>query len=223
MQFVEVMKELEKLGTAQNRKVYARHGVGEQMFGVSYANQGKLQKKLKTDHALALQLWDSGIHDARVLATMIADPAALTSRVLDEWSKALDNYVLTDAFSKMAGQSQYAEQKMRKWIKSKDEWIGTAGWTLVSLLAMRDDKSNNGFLEELVPMIEAKIHQSKNRVRYAMNNALIAIGMRSAKLEKLAIAAAKRIGTVEVDHGETNCKTPEAVAYIKRARARQKR
>lgn len=80
----------------------------------------------------------------------------------------------------------------------------------------------NGFFEELVPMIEAKIHQSKNHARYAMSNALIAIGMRSAKLEKLAITAAKRIGTVEVDHGETNCKTPEAVAYIKRARARLK-
>ena len=72
-----VMADLEAAGTAQNRKVYARHGAAEPMFGVSYAELGRIAKRIKTDHALARQLWDSGNHDARVLALRVADPAAL--------------------------------------------------------------------------------------------------------------------------------------------------
>ncbi|HBY07660.1 MAG TPA: DNA alkylation repair protein, partial [Chloroflexi bacterium] len=72
MNFDETMQALETMGTAQNRKIYARHGVGENMFGVSVANLKTLKKQIKKDHTLALQLWSSGNHDARYLATMIA-------------------------------------------------------------------------------------------------------------------------------------------------------
>jgi 3-methyladenine DNA glycosylase AlkD len=75
-----VLKQLEGHGTAQNRKVYARHGAREPMFGVSYANLESMVKQFRTDHEPALALWDTGNHDARVLATMIADPARWTPR-----------------------------------------------------------------------------------------------------------------------------------------------
>ena len=83
MTLAEVLVELETLGTAQNRKTYARHGVTGEAFGVSYANLGKLRKKIKRDHELAQGLWDSGNHDARVLATLVAEPAARAARDLD--------------------------------------------------------------------------------------------------------------------------------------------
>ena len=70
----EILAELESLGSEQARKTYRRHGVGENQFGVSYSALGKLKKRIKTDHELALKLWESGNHDARILATMIADP-----------------------------------------------------------------------------------------------------------------------------------------------------
>src|SRR3990172_1099061 len=98
MNAAEVLAELNKMGTEQNRKVYARHGVGPNMYGVSYANLGALKKKIKVDHGLALDLWASGNHDARVLATMIADPKQADDELLDGWVRDLDNYVLTDAF-----------------------------------------------------------------------------------------------------------------------------
>ena len=75
--FSAVMAQLAAAGTAQNRKVYARHGAAEPMFGVSYAELGRIAKPIKTNHALAVELWDSGNHDARVLALRVADPAAL--------------------------------------------------------------------------------------------------------------------------------------------------
>ncbi|HEX7343423.1 MAG TPA: DNA alkylation repair protein, partial [bacterium] len=77
--------------------------------------------------------------------------------------------------------------------------------------------------EKFLTIIEREIHRSKNRVREAMNGALIAIGMRNEKLQKQAIAAARRIGKVVVDHGETGCKTPDAEAYILKAAARSKK
>ena len=74
LEFETVIQELEELGTEQNRKIYRRHGVREDLFGVSFGNIRKLQKKIKTDHSLARELWATGNHDARILATMVADP-----------------------------------------------------------------------------------------------------------------------------------------------------
>jgi 3-methyladenine DNA glycosylase AlkD len=209
-----VLKELESLGTAQTRKIYARHGVTGPMFGVSYKHQGLLAKKLKTNHALALQLWNSGNHDARVLATMVADAARLDGATAERWVNDLSNYVLSDGVAKLVGRSRVARAKAEKWIESKKEWIGTAGWIVVSHLAMSAPPADDAFFAELVPRIQRDIHAAANRTRYSMNNALIAIGVRGAKLQKAALAAAKKIGKVEVDHGETGCKTPDAAAYI---------
>jgi 3-methyladenine DNA glycosylase AlkD len=223
MDLTEVMRRLESMGTAQNRKVYARHGVGEKMFGVSFANLGKLRKAIRTDHDLALRLWATGNHDARILATMVADPERLDGRALDAWAKDLDNYVVTDAFSNAAARSPEARRKMETWTGSRREWIGTAGWNVLSRLALDDGDVPDAGFEPYVAAIESGLHGSPNRVRHAMNNALIAIGLRSGALEKKAVAAAKRIGKVEVDHGETGCKTPDAAAYIRKSKAHRRR
>jgi len=217
-----VLKELKAMGTAQNRKVYARHGIGTEMYGVSYANLTKLKKKIKCDHDLAVSLWATGNFDARVLATMIADPSQLKSTELEAWSKDLNNYGVMDAFAALVKQTPHVQQKMEKWTKSKKEFIGACGWQLLSHLAQQDEDLPNAFFEKYLEIIERDIHSSKNRTRYSMNSALIGIGMRNSKLEKKATAAAKRIGKVEVDHGQTGCKTPDAVSYIKKAVAHKR-
>ncbi len=219
----QVLAELESMGTAQNRKVYARHGVGREMYGVSYANLGKLKKRIKVDHDLAEALWTSGNHDAMVLATTIADPAAVRSSRLDAWARDLDSYVLTDAFASLAGKTPFVRAKFKKWSRSADEWAGQAGWLMLCALARSDDDQPDEFFESQLAAIEEQIHGRKNRVRYAMNSALINIGGRNLELKAKAIAAAKRVGKVEVDHGETSCKTPDAAPYIEKMWARRKR
>ncbi len=219
----EVLKKLDDLGTAQNRKVYARHGVGGDQYGVSYAHLRALGKKIKTDHELAKGLWATGNHDARVLATIVADPEALGPRDLDTWSRDLDNYVVTDAFAGMAARSPHALKKIEKWSRGRSEWVGRAGYQMLAHIAMKDDTLPDVFFDRHLAAIETTIHTRKNRVRDAMNGALIAIGLRSPALEKKAVAAAKRIGKVEVDHGETGCKTPAAAEYIRRAAARKRK
>jgi 3-methyladenine DNA glycosylase AlkD len=221
MTFRDAMKELEAAGTAQNRKVYARHGVTGAMFGVSFAALGKLKKKIGTDQALAEKLWASGNHDARVLATMVADADTVPSARLDAWAKDLDSYVMSDAFAVLVSQSPHAAAKARKWTKSSGEWTGQVGWSLVSRLTRTGDipPAEAG---QLLETIETKIHRAKNRVRYSMNGALISIGLLGGPLFDRATAAAQRIGKVEVDHGETGCKTPDAVSYLAKNKARAK-
>jgi 3-methyladenine DNA glycosylase AlkD len=219
----DVLGALERLGTEQNRKVYKRHGAGDNLYGVSFANLYQVAKKIKVDHDLALKLWATGNFEAQILATMIADPAKANDRLLESWVKDLSNYVVTDQFAGYVSKTSLARNKMEKWVRSNKEWVGRVGWDLLGRLAMNDDVLPDGYFEKYLAAIERDIHTSKNYVRHAMNAALISIGIRNGKLEKKALAAAKRIGKVEVDHGETNCKTPDAAAYIYKAAARKRK
>lgn len=219
MNYRDLMQELESLGTEQNRKTYKRHGVQGELYGVSYAHLGTLKKKIKVDDELARQLWASGVHDARALATMIADPAQGASTV-DDWIKDADSYVIVDALATFAAQASPDPKKIDKWLKSKDEWVGAFGWSLLARLARTGGTFSDEALEQYLGTVERDIHGAKNRVRHAMNQAVISIGVRNDKLQKKALAAATRIGKVEVDHGDTDCKTPDAAAYIRKTAAR---
>ncbi len=217
----ELLQALEACGTAQNRKVYRRHGVIGPQFGVSYANLNALRKKAKRNHEAAVELWKSGNHDARVLATMIADPKTAGSALLQAWSEDLDSYVLTDAFAKLAGGTKHAEALMREWMDAGHEWKGQAAWCILAQFALQSNEVPDEFFLPFLSVIERVIHGRHNRERHAMNMALVAIGMRGDALEKEALRVADAIGTVHVDHGETSCKTPDAAAYIQRAKARK--
>lgn len=220
--FTEIVEALQGFGTEQNRKIYRRHGVGENQYGVSVANLKALKKKIKINHELALQLWETGNHDARSLATLIADPKKADSDLLEKWVRDLDNYVITDAFSGFVNQTALVREKAEQWVKSDEEWIGTAGWNLLGYVALYDKTLPDEYFEPYLNIIASDIHTRKNRVRYAMNNVLISIGGRSPELKQKAQAVAQRIGLVEVDHGETNCETPDAYAYIDKMWARKK-
>jgi len=222
MTVTETLKTLESLGTAQNRKVYARHGAPDNQYGVSFANLQKLQKRIRVDQALALGLWKSGNSDARILATMIADPAKMTEKILDGWIGAVRYYVLADAVASLAIRAKFARGLAERWVREPAEFVAQAGWSMVARLALHDQRVPEAYFEKFLPRIQRTIHKAENRARYAMNNALIAIGSRSDELEREALAVAKAIGPVEVDHGETGCKTPDAVPYIKKSRAHRR-
>ncbi|MFQ5507582.1 MAG: DNA alkylation repair protein, partial [Planctomycetota bacterium] len=165
----EALRELEANGSARTRKTYARHGIKGKMFGVSYAVLGKLSKKIGVDHALAEELWASGIFDARVLATMIADPSRLTRKTADAWVKDYDHHGLVDALAGLVARSPAAAKLMEKWGKARSEWIAATGWSLLCHLAKLDRELPDSFFAEKLDVIEAEIHGRKNRVRSSMN------------------------------------------------------
>ncbi|AKT42921.1 DNA alkylation repair protein [Chondromyces crocatus] len=221
MNIDDLMAELERLGSEQTRKTYKRHGSGDNVFGVSFAHLGMLKKRIKTDHALARQLWATGNSDARTLATMIADPAQSTLAEAEAWLKGITFPTLIDLCSRdVVSKSAYAREAVERWCASRDEFIGRAGWVLLGQLAAGESSFPDDYFAGRIQEIEATIHGVKNRTRETMNQALIRIGGRSPALRELALAAAVRIGKVEVDHGDTACKTSDAVETIEKIWAR---
>ena len=215
MEIQEILDTLKSLGKEQTRKIYRRHGVGENVYGVNTPDLKNLQKKLKKQPDLAPGLWATGNHEARVLATMIADPSKLDAAALDGWAASLEGKGEIGYLAGIASKTPAAREVMDRWIDSPNEWIASTGWIVLAHLA-RAGEVSDADSEAYLVRIERDLQKSPNRVRYEMNTALIAIGGSNPALEATAVAAAKRIGKVEVDHGETGCETPEAVSYIQK-------
>jgi len=209
-----VMGLLERAGSAQTRKTYARHGAPEPMFGVSFATLKDLVKKIGVDQELALALWDTGNFDARTLAVKVADPARMSPADLDRWARETRMRMVAGYVAILAAEGPHAGAKARQWLLSSDPAERCAGWRLLGQMASLDESSPDSWFEERLAGIEKMIHAVPNAEREAMNYAVIAIGCRNSALRKAALAAAKRIGRVEVDHGDTACKTPDAAEYI---------
>ena len=220
MSLSEVIAILEKLGTEQTRKTWARHGAKEPMFGVLFGELFKLMKRIDVDHELARELWSTGNVDARNLAMKIADPQAMTPDELDRW--AIENpmsmcslYVAT-----LAAEGPHARNKLREWLSSSNERLRASGWTLLGRLSDLDESFPEDQLLCGVEVIEKSIHSAPNDVKNDMNRALITIGGRSSAMRKGVLAAAKRIGEVTVDHGNTACKIPDVAQTVDKMWAR---
>lgn len=222
MTYKQAMGELKKRGSAQAVKIYRRHGAKGDMYGVSFADLGAMKKKIKIDHSLALELWKSGNVDARTLATMIADPDRFTGGELDSWVGQVDYYLLADLLAGLVASTALAESRMTKWMKSKKEFVRQCGYAVLASSLKNNSGISNADCETILATIEREIHSSPNRARHSMNGAISAIGIFRPELADIAIETAVRIGKVEVDHGQTSCKTPEAAAYIRKALSRKK-
>lgn len=212
--FDAAMAALEKAGSAHTRKTYARHGAPEPMFGVSYAALKTLLKRTGVDHDLAHALRATGNLDARNLALKVADPARLSARDLSRWAREARAPWLLAHLAQLASESADASAAAKKWSISNHPAESCAAWLLIGQMAMRDKAMPDSWFENHLGEIERRIHSAPNAFRGPMNQALIMIGCRSEALRKKASAAARRIGKVEVDHGDTACKTPDVVSYI---------
>ena len=218
----EILATLKKLGKPQTAAIYKRYGSGDNVFGALTSEIAKLQKKIKVDHELAMKLWKTGNAEARVLALQVADPQKLSRTDADALLKDGPVRFVGFYLSGLLARSPIAEQTMRAWMKSPDELTREMGYGIFGFCLKNDPGSvSDAAAEKVLATIEKEIHQSPNWARYAMNGALISIGVYKPALRKMAIEAARRIGKVEVDHGETYCKTPDAVPYIEKASKRK--
>ncbi len=217
----EAMAALERGADEQCRKTWARHGVPSPVFGVPYADLYKLQKGIGRDTDLARTLWITGNHDARILATLVVDPKDLSRDELVAWVDAAHYRLLNDAVGRVAAASDHGTGLADAWRRDRDEWTCAAGWVAIAALAS-GDTARDEWLAARLDEIERDLRAAPNYVRHCMNAALIAIGGSRPSLTRRAIEVAGRIGKVEVDHGDTSCKTPDAVPYIRKMAARAK-
>ncbi|VTU00588.1 dna alkylation repair protein : Uncharacterized protein OS=Brevibacillus agri BAB-2500 GN=D478_22728 PE=4 SV=1: DNA_alkylation [Gemmataceae bacterium] len=213
----EVLAELKALGSEQTKKTLMRHGAREPFFGVKVGDLKAIQKRVKTDHALALELYDTGNSDAMYLAGLIADPQKATKAQLRKWAKGAYWYMLS-CFTVpwVAAESAHGRELALEWMNSKAEQTAAAGWsTYSSLLAITpDDELDLPEVEALLARVAAGIGTAPNRVKYCMVMFVVAVGSYAAPLLAKAKATASAIGKVEVDAGDTDCKVPDAREYI---------
>lgn len=215
----EILSELSSLSSPSTKKVLMNHGAKEPFFGVKVGDLKTIQKRIKTNHQLALQLYDSGVSDAMYLAGLISDPPKMTKAQLQTWVKKAYWYMLSEyTVPWVTAESRFAVPLALEWIKSPKEGIAAAGWsTYSSFLAINpDDSLDLGEIETLLSRIPKELPNSKNRVRNVMNGFLIAVGSYVAPLTENAKTTAKAIGKVIVDMGNTDCKVPDALASIEK-------
>ncbi len=216
----EVMQQLAQLGTEQTKKTFLRHGAKEPLFGVKVADLKIIQKKVKKDYTLSLELFETGNADAMYLAGLIADETKMTKKDLNTWAKQADWHMISQyTVAWIAAESSHGWELALEWIKSPKENIASSGWaTLSSLVAIKlDVQLDIPQLETLFSIIEKDIHTAQNRVKSTMNGFLISAGCHVASLSDKAKKTAKKIGVVMVDMGDTACKVPDAISYIDKA------
>jgi 3-methyladenine DNA glycosylase AlkD len=219
-----IMAELKKKGSAQTRKIYARHGNATQnMFGVSMADLKVIAKKIKGQQALACELYATGNMDAMYLAGLVANGAQMTAKQLNEWAESAAGLQMIAEYTvpSVAVENAQARDLAMRWIKSKNEQVASCGWcTYAGIVGTQaDDILDLAEIKQLLATVVKEIHGAQNRVRYTMNGFVIAVGSCVRPLMKEAKASARQIGAVSVDMGETSCNVPLATAYIEKVEA----
>ncbi len=220
MTAAEILAELPKLGSASIKKVLVKHGAQEPFYGVKIEELKKIRKRVKRNHEVALALYDSGISDAMYLAALVSEPQKMSKAQLEKWAKGANWYMLSEyAVAWTAAESRFAVELGLKWIDSPKELIACSGWaTLSSYAAITpDDALDPKVFVALLDRAQAGIPDAPNRVKLCMNAFVIAVGCTVVPLVKRAKAAAKAIGKVEVDVGDTSCKVPLATDSIAKA------
>jgi 3-methyladenine DNA glycosylase AlkD len=166
----------------------------DRSLGVSAPRMRKLAKQIGTDHKLALQLWESNIHEARVLAALIDDPKQVTEKQMNNWARQFDNWGVCDACcGVLFDKTPFAWTKAIEWPSRKEEFVRRAGFVLMAALAVHDKKAPD---KKFLPFFETIKHHAndeRNFVKKGVNWALRQIGKRNKALNKKAIAVAKEI------------------------------
>ncbi|PYP83197.1 MAG: DNA alkylation repair protein [Blastocatellia bacterium AA13] len=217
-----ILKEIEPLGKEGYKKVLFNHGVTGPCFGVKIEELKKIQKRIKKDYQLALDLYDTGVYDAMYLAGLIADDAKMTKSDLRGWLKKACPPLATSTVAWVAAESRYGWDLALEWIESNKEISAAAGWaTLSSLVSIKADSDLDlGRLKQLLERLPATIHEAPNKARAQMNGFIIAVGSYVSSLTNLAAQVGKEIGPVTVDVGNTSCRVPFAPDYIRKAEQR---
>ncbi len=220
----EAMAALEAAGTEQTRKTYLRHGASEPLFGVKFGDLRPLARRIGTDHALAEQLWASGNADARLLACMVADPAAVTEDELDAWLEDIDTYFLVDVFvAEIASRTPGRVARAERWIASDRDRTAQAGWDLMNYVALSDEEVADDYFEDQLALIAQRIEGYGNWTRRSASNTITGIGLRNDELEAAARKTAASMGTVEFDPGQTACVMPDPIEYLEKTKAHRAR
>ena len=196
MDYKEVIEKLEFLKNPRNVEGMARFGIRPKtkIYGVPIPELRKLAKVIKKDHELALKLWDSEIHEARILAGLIAETEKLTESQMGKWVKDFDSWDVVDQVcGNLFDKTKFAYKKVFEFSERKEEFVKRTAFTLMAALAVHDKEMSDRDFVKFFPLIKKASTDERNFVKKAVNWALRQIGKRNKKLNVQAIKVAKEI------------------------------
>lgn len=193
----QVVQALRDLGSEHDRQGMARFGIEvTHALGISVTTLRQLSRKLKGRHELALALWETGIHEARLLAAIIADPKLMDSSTADCWAADLDSWDLCDQFClNLIRKSILAWDKAFSWCRDRRTFVRRAGFSLMAVLAVHDKEAADEQFHACLAEIERASEDDRNFVKKAVNWALRQIGKRCDSLYAPALDLAQRLTT----------------------------
>jgi hypothetical protein len=221
MKLKDVMAALKAKGSEQIKNILTKHGAPKSLLGVRIGDMKPIAKQIKGDQALAMELYATGIGDAQYLAAMVADGRQMTAKQLETWAKGASWDMISGfAIAWVASENPDGLKIALKWIDSKDVQVARAGWSTLSAIAaiVPDADLPIAAYGRLLDRVAKTIHGAPGGVSYQMNNFVIMVGTYVEPLAAKAMAAAKKIGPLEMDMGDTCCKVPLAEEYIVKAR-----
>jgi 3-methyladenine DNA glycosylase AlkD len=191
----EVLDILNQKANKANLAGMARYGINiTSTLGVSMPELRKLAKSIKKDHELALQLWETGVHECRILASLIDDPKLVTSKQMDNWVAEFNSWDVCDQVcGNLFDRTEMALSKAAEYSLSKEEYVKRAGFVLMAEHAVHNKTGGDDVFASLFPIIEREAWDDRNFVKKAVNWALRQIGKRNDTLKVLAIESAKSI------------------------------
>ena len=195
----KIIKKLESLKNPANIVGVTRFGItAKNAFGVSAPVLKNLAKEIKKQtndrHRLALELWASGIHEARIIAYLIEDPKQVTPKQMDAWAKDFDNWAICDGTcGHLFCRTEFAYRKVFEWSARDEEFIKRAGIVLIAWLTVHDKKADDAKIAQFLPILEKHSDDERNFIKKAVNWSLRQIGKRNFSLHKLAVETAERI------------------------------
>jgi 3-methyladenine DNA glycosylase AlkD len=197
----DLLAELRSLGSEKNRAGMARYAINvDNAFGVAVPEIRKMARRLGADHDLALALWATGNHEARLLACFVDDPAAVTENQLEAWARDFDSWDICDqATTSLFDQTPFAWSKALAWSGRDEEWVKRGGFALMAGLAVHDKSAADRAFLTLLPAIEREAPDPRNFVKKAVNWALRNIGKRNRVLHAAATACAERIRDAAIE------------------------
>lgn len=195
----EILKQLKSLSNPEAVAGMARFGINpKNTYGVSIPVLRKMAKQIGKSHLLAEKLWDSGIHEAQILAGMIDLPEKVTEAQLERWVKDFDSWDVCDQVcSNLFDQTKFAHKKGIEWSKKSEEFVKRAGFVLMATLAVHDKEADNRKFLKFLTVIQREAIDERNFVKKAVNWALRQIGKRNPALNQMAIRTAKEIQKID--------------------------
>lgn len=191
----EILEELRGMGSEEARAGMSRYGINTaDAFGVSVYEIRRMAARIGTDHGLALALWETGNHEARLLACFVDDPASVTAPQMEAWAAGFDSWDICDqATTSLFDLTPHAWGKAAEWAGREEEWVKRAGFAMMAGLAVHDKKASDDDFVTLLDHIERGASDDRNFVKKAVNWALRNIGKRNAALNSAAVGCAERI------------------------------